>query len=136
MHRFAAGFACLVLILEPGASAAQPRVVVQPDWLTKPIEPGRAGTGAKVALRLSSGSVLMTPMQLGPIMRTPAARTAARSWRSRSTPSPPISEKPAVITTSPFTPLAMHSSTTAWTWSRGTMTTAKSTSSGIADTEG
>src|SRR5947199_6545683 len=38
-----------------------------PDWLTKPMAPGRAGVGAKVALRLTSEEVLITPMQLGPI---------------------------------------------------------------------
>ena len=83
-----------------------------PDWLTKPIEPARAGVGAKVALRRTSGAVLITPMQLGPIIRTPARRTVSRSVLSSAAPSGPVSAKPAVITTNPPTPLAMHSSAT------------------------
>ena len=62
-----------------------------PDWLTKPIEPARAGIGAKVAFRSTPAWVLMTPMQLGPIMRTPAARTVSRSRRSSAAPSAPVS---------------------------------------------
>ena len=107
-----------------------------PDWLTKPSEPGRAGVGAKVAFRLKAGSVLITPMQLGPIMRTPARRTVSRSNRSWRAPSSPVSEKPAVITTRPRTPRAMHSSTTPWTSGRGTRMTARSTGSGMAATDG
>ncbi len=107
-----------------------------PDWLTKPTPPRSAGTGAKVALSEIAGSVLMIPMQLGPIMRTPARRTVSRSRASRSRPSSPTSAKPAVITTRPRTPLAMDSSTAAWTWRRGTTMTARSTGSGIAPIEG
>ena len=107
-----------------------------PDWLTKPMAPGRAGVGAKVALRLTSGAVLITPMQFGPIILTPAARTVSRSLRSRAAPSSPVSEKPAVITTSPFTPLATHSSTAPCTSCLGTRIMARSTGSGIAAIEG
>lgn len=103
-----------------------------PDWLTNPIDPGRAGVGANVAFKLTSASVLITPMQFGPIMRTPAARTVSRSNRSCRAPSSPVSENPAVITTSPRTPLAMHSSITPCTSLRGTITTARSTRSGMA----
>ncbi len=107
-----------------------------PDWLTKPKEPGRAGVGAKVALRRTSGSVLITPMQLGPIIGMPAARTVSRSRRSRAAPSAPVSPKPAVITTRPRTPLTTHSSTACWTASRGTATTARSIGSGTVASDG
>jgi hypothetical protein len=103
-----------------------------PDWLTNPIEPGCAGVGEKVASSRTPSAVLSTPMQLGPIIRTPAARTFSRRRSSSRRPSSPVSEKPAVITTRPCTPLARHSSTTPSTWSRGTVTTARSTASGIA----
>ncbi len=62
-----------------------------PDWLTKPIEPGRAWVGEKVASSEISGAVLITPMQLGPIIRTPAARTRALSFISSARPSAPVS---------------------------------------------
>ncbi len=74
----------------------------------------------------------MRPMQFGPIMRTPAARTRASSLRSTSAPAPPPSRNPAVITTMPPTPASRHSSIVAGTASRGTITTARSGVSGIA----
>ncbi len=55
---------------QPAASAriASPSA---PDWEISPTLP-RAGTAAaKVALSRTSGSVLITPMQLGPTMRMP-----------------------------------------------------------------
>ncbi len=107
-----------------------------PDWLTKPMPPACAGVGEKVASRFMSGEVLMTPMQFGPIIRMPAARTRSRRRCSRSAPSSPISEKPAVMTIRPRTPLAMHSFTTPSTLRRGTRITARSMGSGMAWTVG
>ncbi len=107
-----------------------------PDWLTKPTVPGWAGVGAKVALSATPASVLITPMQLGPTMRTPATRTRSRTRRSSSAPLAPVSAKPAVITTRPRTPASMHSSTTPSTRSRGTITTARSIGSGTSLTRG
>ena len=50
-----------------------------------------AGVGAKVAFNDTAASVLMTPMQFGPIIRAPAARTVARSFASSARPSSPVS---------------------------------------------
>ena len=107
-----------------------------PDWLTKPIAPGSGGVGEKVASSRTSAAVLKTPMQFGPTSRPPAARTRALSSSSSARPSAPVSEKPAVITTMPRTPRAMHSSITPATASRGTRITARSIGSGIAASDG
>ncbi len=53
--------------------------------------------------RFTAGSVLSIPMQLGPIIRIPEDRTRSRSSSSMAAPSSPVSEKPAEITTKPFT---------------------------------
>ena len=103
-----------------------------PDWLTNPSRPGRAGVGAKVAFIRTASSVLMTPMQLGPIIRTPAARTSSRSRASSAAPSAPVSPKPALMTTSARAPRAIAASTTPSTPSRGTSTTTRSGASGSA----
>ena len=50
-------------------------------------------------------------------------------------PSGPVSAKPAVITTRPCTPLARQASTTSGTVAAGTVTTARSTGSGMSVTE-
>ncbi len=94
--------------------------------------PGGGAVGAKVAFIETAGSVLSTPMQLGPTMRIPYLRTTAISRRSRSTPSPPTSRNPAEITTNPATPAAPHSSATAITCSFGTTIIASSTGSGTS----
>ena len=107
-----------------------------PACETKPIEPRRAAVGEKVALSDTSGSVLITPMQLGPTMRRPPLRTNSHSSRSSAAPSSPVSAKPAVITTRPPTPFSTHSATTPITASRGTATTARSTASGTARIDG
>ncbi len=119
-------------------SAAALRIATPraPDWLTKPTVPGRAGVGAKVALSRTPASVLITPMQFGPTIRTPAARTVSHSRRSSAAPSSPVSAKPAVMVTIPRTPAARHSSTTGCTRSRGTMTTARSIGSGTSPIRG
>ena len=107
-----------------------------PDWLTKPIEPGRAGVGAKVAFKRTSGSVLITPMQLGPTMRMPCSRTRSRTSASTAAPAAPVSAKPAVITTRPRTPASRQSRTTAGTAPLGTAIRARSIGSGTAATDG
>ncbi len=106
-----------------------------PLWVIIATLPGRGQTGENVALRPTAGSVLMMPMQLGPIIRTPAARIRSTSAASRSRPFAPVSLKPAVITTTPLTPLARQSSTTPSTAALGTTITTRSTGPGIADTD-
>ena len=65
----------------------------------KAMRPVRGRVGAKVASMRTAGSVLMTPMQFGPIIRIPYCRTRSPSWASNLFPTSPVSEKPAVITT-------------------------------------
>lgn len=84
----------------------------------------------------NAGSVLMTPMQLGPIIRIPYRRATASSSCSRASPSPPTSRKPDVMTMSPRAPAAPHSSATSHACSLGTAITATSTGSGMAPTLG
>ncbi len=75
------------------------------------------------------------PMQLGPTMRIPAERTSSSSSVSSLTPSSPISEKPALMTTRALTPLSAHSCTTGITNRAGTTITAMSTESGMSSTD-
>ena len=98
----------------------------------KPTVPGSGRVAANVAFIRISGSVLMTPMQFGPTIRMPAARTRSFSSCSRRSPSPPTSRKPAVITTSPRTCRATASSTTRAAVPFGTTMTARSTGSGMS----
>ena len=107
-----------------------------PDWLMKLRGPGGGMFGAKVAFRATAESVFRSPMQLGPTRRMPWARTRATSSSSRAIPSPPTSLKPAVMTTSAFTPFRPHESTTSRTCAFGTTTTARSTGPGMASTSG
>ena len=102
----------------------------------KAMRPVSGRVGAKVASMLTAGSVLITPMQFGPIIRMPYCRTRSPSRASNRFPSSPVSAKPAVITTRPVTPFFAQSSTTPSTSSRGTTMTAMSTGSGIAETVG
>src|SRR5262245_21896858 len=92
--------------------------------------------GANVAFNATVGSVLRTPMQLGPIMRMPARRTnrVMRSWVAR--PSGDASAKPAEITTTARPPAAAHSWTVDSTAGAGTAITARSTGAPIALTDG
>ena len=106
-----------------------------PLWVRNASRPRIGRAGANVALRLTAGSVLMMPMQLGPIIRTPAARIFATSSAWSALPASPHSPKPALITTSALTPFAMHSSATASTCAAGTTMTARSTGPGIAATD-
>jgi hypothetical protein len=91
--------------------------------------------GAKVALSCVSGCVLRTPRQLGPTSLTPDARHSSSSSRWRSAPAPPISAKPAEMTTSARAPAATHSRATDITRGAGTTITARSTGAGRSLTD-
>ena len=84
----------------------------------------------------NAGSLLITPMQFGPIIRMPYRRTMSRTSASNTAPSSPTSLNPAVMTTMPRTPLRPQDSTCEATKRRGTAMIARSTSSGIASTVG
>ena len=112
---------------------ARPRA---PLCVEKATRPSIGVVGENVAFSAIAGSVLMIPMQLGPIMRIPAARTFARISSSRTRPAVPVSPNPALMTTSALTPFAMQSSTTPLTPAHGTQITARSTSPGMAVTVG
>ncbi len=89
-----------------------------------------------VALRLTSGAVLMTPKQLGPttdILYFAARRTTSASSRP---PASPISRNPEEMTTTPRAPIFPRSSTTSATAGAGTMTTPRSGRSGSSETLG
>ncbi len=103
-----------------------------PEWEPNATAPGSAGAGVNDASMRTSLAVLITPMQLGPIIRTPAARTRPSIARSTRAPASPPSRKPAVMTTRPPTPTPRHSSIAAGTASRGTITTARSGGPGSA----
>jgi hypothetical protein len=122
---------------EPSACAraitANPR---PPLWDRKPMRPGIGRSGAKVASRLTSAAVLITPMQFGPTSRMPACRQMSISSRCRATPSGPASPNPEEITTRARTPFSAHSRATLETTAAGTVTTAISTSPGTASTVG
>ncbi len=77
--------------------SARPRAPLCED---RPTRPSGGWTGENVALRRTRGSVLMRPMQLGPTMRIPAARTFSRIAASRWRPSAPVSRNPALMMTS------------------------------------
>ena len=117
------------------AASARIAMPSMPDWQKKPIRPGGGTTGAKVAFIRTAGSVFTRPRQFGPSTRIPAPRASATNCRSASAPTGPASAKPAVITTSPCTPLARHAWTTPATSAVGTVTTARSTGPGISATE-
>ena len=104
-----------------------------PLWLMKPTEPGRAMVVAKVAFRPVSG--LITPRQLGPITRMLAACASSSSWCSRAAPSGPISLKPAEMTMAPRTPFSPHSRMMPGMVGGGVTITARSTSSGMSETD-
>ena len=106
-----------------------------PLWLENAIGPGAGNAGEKVALRRTSPSVFATPMQLGPIIRAPAARTRSRSAVSRARPAGSISPKPAVMTTMAGTAFARHASTAPSTHAAGTAITARSTAPGTSAIE-
>ena len=103
-----------------------------PLCVTREIPPRSGGVGAKVASIRTSGWVLMTPMQFGPIIVSWYSWHRARSRASRSIPTPPTSRNPAVITTRPFTPFFPHASAASRAKSAGTVITARSTGSGTS----
>ena len=107
-----------------------------PLWERKPIGPGGGGRSVKVALRRTSGAVLITPRQLGPIRRVPPSRQMLSSSRCRAAPSSPLSVNPAEITSRALAPAWVHSRATSHTCAAGTAITARSTFSGSAATEG
>ena len=106
-----------------------------PDCDTKAAGPNGGIVVANVAFIATAGSVFTTPMQFGPIMRMPCRRTISMRRVSRSAPSPPISRKPAEMTTSPRTFAAPHSSAMSSTCSLGTTMTAMSHASGTSAIE-
>ena len=85
---------------------------------------------ATVAFRLTAGSVLSTPRELGPTMRTPAERTISSncSWRARA--SSPASWNPVKTTSSALAPCSTASRATSSTSAAGTATTTSSGTSG------
>jgi hypothetical protein len=98
--------------------------------------PAGGQVGAKVASSRTAGSVLSTPMQLGPTMRMPEPRTSSHSRRSASRPAGPVSAKPAEMTTTARTSARAQSATTPATAGAGTAITARSTGSSMAPTVG
>ncbi len=99
-----------------------------PLWLMKPTEPGRAMPRAKVAFSPVGG--LITPRQLGPMIRTPPLRASSSNWRSSCAPCGPSSLKPAEMTIAALTPFSPHSRMTLGITCAGVMMTARSTRSG------
>ena len=95
----------------------------------KPMLPAGAERAAKVAFRLGPATAM--PRQFGPISRAPCERTSASSCSCRSTPSLPISAKPAEMTTSARTPLRSACSAASSTAAPGSEITARST--GVGD---
>ena len=77
-----------------------------PAWQKKPTWPRPGEAGASVALSRISGSVLMTPRQLGPTTRMPLARAVATTWRCRASPSAPDLGEAAGDDDQPLHPLA------------------------------
>ena len=101
-----------------------------PLWLMKPTLPRRAMVVAKVALRPLVG--LITPRQLGPMMRILPRRACSRICRSSSTPAGPVSLKPAEMMMALLTPRSTHSLMMPGTVGAGVTTTTRSTGSGTA----
>ncbi len=113
-------------------SSAMP---MAPDCANRPMRPGRGISGAREALRRTSGEVLTIPKAFGPMIRMPYARACRTRARWRSRPSGPLSAYPAEMTTRPCTPCSPHSVTTSGTCSAGTATTARSTGPSMSRTE-
>ena len=105
-----------------------------PLWLTKPTDPRLAMSAANVALSPETG--LMTPRQLGPTTRMPAARAVRSTSCSSAAPAGPTSRNPALMMMTPRMPRAAHSSMSAGTDGGGVTMTARSTGSPMAVSEG
>ncbi len=117
------------------AASARIAMPSAPDWQKNPTRPGGGTTGARLALSRTAGSVLTSPRQLGPRTRIPLARARETMCRWASAPLSSASANPALTTTSPCTPLARQDSTTSATEAAGTVTTARSTGSGMSVTD-
>ena len=96
----------------------------------------RPALGAVGECSVSFAEALHMPLQFGPTKRMPASRAAATRSAWRSGPPSPLSAKPALITTAARMPLAPHSRSTPGAAAAGTVTTARSTGSGMSSTEG
>ena len=92
--------------------------------------PGGGTASLNVALSRSSGSLLITPRQLGPTSRMLCDRARSSISRWRAAPSAPISWNPDEITTAVRTPAAPASRSASSTRAAGTATMARSTCSG------
>src|SRR6185312_324274 len=117
------------------AASARIAMPSAPDWQKNPTRPGGGTTGARVPLSRTARLVLTSPRQLGPITRIPFALARATMCRWAEAPDSSASANPAVITTNPCTPLARQDSTTSATDAAGTVTTARSTGSGMSVTD-
>ena len=107
-----------------------------PDCERNAASPRVGGASAKEAFIENSSAVFRTPMQFGPTSRMPYCSQIATSSSCRFTPSPPISEKPAVMQTMPPTPFSPQSRTASCTKRAGTTMIARSTTPGMAETFG
>ncbi len=107
-----------------------------PDWEMKAMLPGRGILVAKLAFMDTSWSVLITPRQLGPTRGMSARLAASFSRLSSSTPWPPTSLKPAVMTTAPLAPIWPACCRVSMAASGGTTITTRSTGSGTSTRRG
>src|ERR1700687_2958174 len=102
----------------------------------KPTRPRGGVVGPNVAFIETSGAVLITPMQFGPTIRTPASRQTASRSACLQTPSSPDSLNPEEITTRLLTPFFAHWRAVSTTPTAGTAITARPTGPGISSTVG
>jgi hypothetical protein len=105
-----------------------------PLWLSSATLPGRAMAPAKVALKPDGGFI--TPRQFGPTTRILPRLASSRTRRSSSTPSGPVSLKPAEMMMAPFTPACTHSPMISGTAGAGATMTARFTLAGTSETLG
>ena len=91
---------------------------------------------SRLATPWKSTVVSATPMQLGPIISAPAARTCSAASLSRSLPSAPVSPSPATIATNALTPSPSASSSVASNAAAGMERYTISGVSGSSDRDG
>ena len=89
---------------------------------------------AKVALKPVGGFI--TPRQLGPTILILPRLASSRTRCSSSTPSGPVSLKPAEMMMAPSTPASTHSPMMSGTAGAGATMTARSTFAGTSETPG
>jgi len=94
--------------------------------------PGVILAKVKLEYRLTSGSVFITPWQLGPKRRIPSSPAISTISRSILAPSWLSSLKPEVLTMHTFTPFSAQSRRVGATRVLRTMTWARSTSWGTS----